>query len=94
MEHLKQQEFVRYMGQDDDIARALQQGYEQGLEKGREFEAGYLLRQVEDLLDSVKKTRFTGDNSAEIIHTMTAIERVQETLRLRLIDLKVRNGNA
>lgn len=94
MEHLKQQEFVRYMGENDDIARALDQGYQKGISKGREFEAGYLLRQIEQMLDAVKKTRFTGDNSAEIIHTMTAIERVQETLRLRLIDLKARNGNA
>ena len=94
MEHLNQQKFVRYMGQDDDIARALEQGYQDGISKGREFETGYMLRQVTDMLDAVKRTRFTGDNSAEIIYSMTAIERVQELLRLRLIDLKVRNGNA
>ena len=42
--------FTRYMGQDDDIAKALQQGYESGLTRGRYFEAGFIRRQIADLI--------------------------------------------
>ncbi len=84
--------FVRYMGQDDDIAKALDQGYQSGLNKGREFEAGYLRRQIQELIQIQRVAPMEGHNNAQIIHTMTALEEVEALLSRRLNELEARNA--
>lgn len=65
--------FVRYMGQDDDIAKALDQGYESGLTRGRYFEAGFIHRQVSDLIAQ-------GGNTSDVLDLIT--NRLEE-MRIR-----------
>jgi hypothetical protein len=84
--------FTRFMGEDDDIAKAIDQGYQHGMIRGRFFEAGYLVGQVSKILDELRTTPLTGDNNAQVVWSIAALTQVKELLKARRDELEARNA--
>lgn len=66
--------------------------YAKGIEKGRFFEVGYLIAQLQAELTKVSKQRFDSPDSDRIIPSLQGLETAIALLESRADQIRIRNG--